>query len=107
MFTIATIVLLCSTAAATPPLVVNASKRESRHDMNDCRISRSQPRCWLHPARRATYDRTKAHRRLDQSRDDLCAGGLRKHAWDKNCYFPPVTVYPSALKSSANSISIW
>ena len=24
-----------------------------------------------------------------------------------NHYFPPVTVYPTALKSSANSISIW
>jgi len=34
----------------------------------------------LHPARDTTTDRMAARRKLDQSRDDLCAGELRKRA---------------------------
>jgi hypothetical protein len=33
-----------------------------------------------HPARHTKADRMAAHRRLDQRRDDLCEGGLRKGA---------------------------
>ena len=52
-------------------------EREARRDVIGCEISLSQLRCSLPLARRTTADQMAAHRKLDRSRDYLCAGVLR------------------------------